>query len=135
MLGAALLFAAMGPTVKIASASLPNAMLMFARSALGLVVLVPWLVRLGPRNLATRHFGEHVVRGLAGLGAMYCFFYAIAHLRLADAVLLNYSLPLFMPFVESVWLRELFPRRLWWGVGLGFLGVVVILRPGPGIFQ
>jgi drug/metabolite transporter (DMT)-like permease len=66
---------------------------------------------------------------------MYCFFYAIAHLRLADAVLLNYSLPLFMPFIERVWLREPFPRRLWWGVGLGFLGVLVILRPGPGIFQ
>jgi drug/metabolite transporter (DMT)-like permease len=135
MVGAALLFAAMGAAVKIASAGLPNAMIVFVRSALGLVALAPWLVRLGPGNLATRHFREHVVRSLAGLGAMYCFFYAIAHLRLADAVLLNYSLPLFMPFVESVWLREPFPRRLWWGVGLGFLGVIVILRPGPGIFQ
>jgi drug/metabolite transporter (DMT)-like permease len=135
MVGSALLFAAMGAAVKIASASLPNAMLVFARSSLGLVALLPWLVRLGPRNLATRHFREHLVRGLAGVGSMYCFFYAIAHLRLADAVLLNYSLPLFMPFIESVWLREPFPRRLWWGVGLGFLGVLVILRPGPGIFQ
>jgi drug/metabolite transporter (DMT)-like permease len=135
MVASALLFAAMGAAVKIASASLPNAMLVFARSALGLVALLPWLVRLGRRNLATRHLREHVLRGLAGLGAMYCFFYAIAHLRLADAVLLNYSLPLFMPFIESVWLHEPFPRRLWWGVGLGFLGVVVILRPGPGIFQ
>jgi drug/metabolite transporter (DMT)-like permease len=135
MVGSALLFAAMGAAVKIASASLPNAMLVFARSSLGLVALLPWLVRLGPRNLATRHLREHVVRGLAGLGAMYCFFYAIAHLRLADAVLLNYSLPLFMPFIESVWLREPFPRRLWWAVGLGFLGVLVILRPGPGIFH
>ncbi len=52
MLGAALLFAAMGAAVKIASASLPNAMLVFARSALGLVVLVPWLVRLGWLNFA-----------------------------------------------------------------------------------
>jgi len=135
MVGSALLFAGMGAAVKIASASLPNAMVVFARSALGLAALLPWLVRLGPRHLATRHFREHVVRGLAGLGAMYCFFYAIAHLRLADAVLLNYSLPLFMPFIESLWLGEPFPRRLWWGVGLGFLGVIVILRPGPGIFQ
>jgi drug/metabolite transporter (DMT)-like permease len=135
MVGSALLFAAMGAAVKLASAGLPNAMLVFARSALGLVALLPWLVRRGPRHLATHHFREHMVRGLAGLGAMYCFFYAIAHLRLADAVVLNYSLPLFMPFIESVWLREPFPRRLWWGVGLGFLGVLVILRPGPGIFQ
>jgi drug/metabolite transporter (DMT)-like permease len=135
MVASTLLFAAMGAAVKIASASLPTAMIVFARSSLGLVALLPWLIRLGPRNLATRHFPEHVVRGLAGVGAMYCFFYAIAHLRLADAVLLNYSLPLFMPFIESAWLGEPFPRRLWWSVGVGFLGVIVILRPGAGIFQ
>jgi drug/metabolite transporter (DMT)-like permease len=135
MVASALLFAGMGAAVKIASTALPNAMIVFARSALGLVALLPWLVRLGPRNLATRHFREHLVRGLAGLAAMYCFFYAIAHLRLADAVLLNYSLPLFTPFIESAWLGEPFPPRLWRSVGLGFLGVLVILRPGPGIFQ
>lgn len=69
MVGSALLFAAMGAAVKVASASLPNAMLVFARSTLGLLALLPWLVRLGPRNLATRHLREHVVRGLAGLAA------------------------------------------------------------------
>jgi len=66
---------------------------------------------------------------------MYCFFYAIAHLRLADAVLLNYSIPLFMPLVENVWLGEPFPRRLWWPIGLGFLGIVLILKPGIGVFR
>jgi len=135
MVASALLFAFMGALVKIAAARLPNTMIVFARSALGLVALVPWLLHGGARNLATRHFREHLVRGLAGLGAMYCFFYAIAHLRLADAVLLYYSLPLFMPFIESAWLGEPFPRRLWWSVGLGFLGVLVILRPGAGIFH
>ena len=74
------------------------------------------------------------MRGLAGLAAMYCFFYALAHLRLADAVLLNYSLPLFMPFIESVWLGEPFPRRPGWP-SLGFLGILLILKPGMEIFQ
>ena len=53
---------------------------------------------------------EHLIRSLAGIASMYCFFYTLAHMRLADAVLLNYSLPIFMPFVESVWLGEEFPR-------------------------
>ena len=108
---------------------------MFFRSAVGLVVLLPWVARLGWRGLGTVHFKEHVIRSLAGLGAMYCFFYAIAHMRLADAVLLNYSLPMFMPFVESLWLGEPFPRRLWSPIGLGFLGVLFILKPGLGVFE
>jgi drug/metabolite transporter (DMT)-like permease len=135
MVVSALLFAGMGLSVKLASARLPNAMVVFFRSALGLVVLVPWLLRQEPGALRTRHLPEHLVRGLAGLGAMYCFFYALAHLRLADAVLLNYSLPLFMPFVESLWLGEPFPRRLWAPIVLGFLGIVLILKPGLGLFQ
>lgn len=135
MVASALLFALMGVAVKIAARTQPNASVVFFRSLFGLLVLLPWAVRLGADGLATRHLREHLVRGVAGLGAMYCFFYAIAHLRLADAVLLNYSLPLFMPFVESAWLREPFPRRLWWPILVGFLGIVLILRPGTGVFR
>jgi drug/metabolite transporter (DMT)-like permease len=78
---------------------------------------------------------EHLIRSLAGIASMYCFFYTLAHMRLADAVLLNYSLPIFIPFVESVWLGEEFPRRLWIPVVVGFLGVIVILRPGSGLME
>jgi drug/metabolite transporter (DMT)-like permease len=66
---------------------------------------------------------------------MYCFFYAIAHLRLADAVLLNQCLPLFLPLVERVWLGEPIPRRLGWVLALGFLGVLLILKPGSDVFS
>lgn len=93
MVAAALLFAAMGAAVKAASRELPNAMVVFFRNAVGFLALLPWLLRGGVANLRTHHFPEHVVRGLAGLAAMFCFFYAIAHLRLADAMLLNQSHP------------------------------------------
>jgi drug/metabolite transporter (DMT)-like permease len=135
MLLAALLFAFMGLAVKLASAYLPNPVVVFFRNALSLLALLPWALRQERGALGTRHLKEHLVRGLAGLMAMYCFFYALAHLRLADAVLLNYSLPLFMPFVESLWLGEPFPRRLWGPVVVGFLGIVMILKPGLGLFQ
>jgi drug/metabolite transporter (DMT)-like permease len=135
MVGSALLFALMGVGVKMAAERLPNTIVVFFRSAVGLLVLLPWVARLGVAGLSTVHFKEHVIRGLAGLGAMYCFFYAIAHMRLADAVLLNYSLPMFMPIVENVWLHEPFPPRLWWPISLGFLGVLFILKPGLGVFE
>ena len=135
MIASALMFALMGAAVKVAARTLPNAQVVFFRSALGLVALLPWTVPLGWRGLKTTRWREHLVRGLAGLGAMYCFFYALAHMRLPEAVLLNYSLPLFMPFVESAWLGEPFPRRMWLAVGVGFAGIVLVLKPGLGLFQ
>lgn len=132
MVLSALLFALMSVAVKVSAATLPNAVVVFFRSSVGLLTLLPWIVGV---DLRTRHLREHLIRSLAGIGSMYCFFYALAHLGLADAVLLNYSLPLFMPFVESAWLGEEFPRRLWTPVLVGFLGVILILRPGTGLVQ
>jgi drug/metabolite transporter (DMT)-like permease len=66
---------------------------------------------------------------------MYCYFYAIAQLGLSEAILLNYSLPLFMPLIARAWLREEVPPRLWRALGLGFLGILLILRPGVGVFR
>jgi drug/metabolite transporter (DMT)-like permease len=135
MVTSAMLFALMGVAVKLAAQTLPNAMVVFFRNGVGLLALAPWLWPLGWDGLRTRHLKEHLVRSLAGLASMYCFFYALAHLRLADAILLNYSIPLFMPFVESAWLGEPFPRRLWRVILLGFAGIVLILKPGLGLFQ
>jgi drug/metabolite transporter (DMT)-like permease len=132
MVVSALLFALMSVAVKIASADLPNVVVVFFRSGFGLLTLLPFIVGV---DLRTSQVREHLIRSLAGIASMYCFFYTLAHMRLADAVLLNYSLPLFMPFVESAWLGEEFPRKLWTPVLVGFLGVIVILRPGSGLMD
>lgn len=132
MVASALLFALMSVAVKFAAATLPNVVVVFFRSGFGLLTLLPFIVGV---DLRTTQVREHLIRSLAGIASMYCFFYTIAHMRLADAVLLNYSLPIFIPFVESAWLGEEFPRRLWIPVMVGFAGVVVILRPGSGLME
>jgi drug/metabolite transporter (DMT)-like permease len=135
MVASALMFAAMSAAVKLASQSLPNTMVVFFRSALGLLALFPLLLRRGLSSLRTEQLPEHLLRGVAGLLSMYCFFLAIARLGLAEAVLLNYSLPLFLPLVERAWLKQPVPPRLWRSLALGFAGVVLVLRPGPGVFR
>src|SRR3989304_2270 len=75
----------------------PTAPIVFFRHFLMLLFLLPWLRREGAGALATRDRRGHLVRGLAGVSAVACYFYAIARLRLADAVLLNQSMPLFVP--------------------------------------
>jgi drug/metabolite transporter (DMT)-like permease len=135
MILASLAFAIMGTCIQICAQSLPNGMVVFFRNLSGLAFLSPILIRGGFDVLRTKHFKEHMFRGAAGLSSMYCFFYAIAHLRLADATLLNYTLPLFIPVVEALWLGEPMAPRLAIPLGLGFLGVAVVLRPGSGLMS
>src|SRR4030095_469018 len=112
MVGAGLLFAAMGAAIKLASRELPNAMVVFSRNAVGLLALTPWLLPGAREGLRTTDLRGPLARGLSGLAAMYCFFYAIAHLRLATAVLLNQSVPLFLPLVGYGRLRRARPAAL-----------------------
>ena len=135
MVASAVLFASMAAAVRVAANELPNAPIVFFRHFIMLVFLLPWLFRQGRHALDTDDFPGHLVRGLAGVSAVACYFYAIARLRLADAVLLNQSMPLFIPLVERAWLRERIPPRLWGVLALGFAGLLLILRPGSGVFQ
>ncbi|PZN34901.1 MAG: EamA/RhaT family transporter [Proteobacteria bacterium] len=135
MVGAAFTLTGMSACVQIASRTLPHAEVVFVRNALALLFLLPWLLRHGLAALRTERPAEHLIRGAAGVASMYCFFYAIAHMRLADAVVLNYTASLFFPLLEAVWLRERMSPRLWWPLLLGFLGVVLVLRPGTDMFQ
>jgi drug/metabolite transporter (DMT)-like permease len=135
MVTAAFLFALMSVMVKLLSHSLPNAMVVFLRSGLSLLVLLPPILRRGLARVRTQHLREHVVRGAVGMAAMYCFFFVIAKLGLAEALLLNYSLPLFIPLVERAWLGEPTPPGIWRPLAIGLLGLVFILKPGLGLFQ
>lgn len=130
---ASFLFAVMGACVKVASQDLPNREVVFFRNALGLLVLLPWVWRWGFHRLSTQNFSMHLTRSLVGLSAMYCFFYSIRHMRLADVTLLNYTTPLFLPVIAQVWLNEKIPAGLWIDLGIGFMGVAVLLGPGSDL--
>ncbi len=135
VLGAALLFAIMGALVKTVSEQLPSTQVVFFRNALGLVALLPWLLRGGVAGLRTHNLRLHLWRSLSGITAMYCFFHALAHLPLAQAVLLNYTAPLFIPPIAALLLREPFPWAVRWAVLVGFAGIALILKPGSMHFD
>ncbi|MEX2515660.1 MAG: DMT family transporter [Gammaproteobacteria bacterium] len=133
---AALMFAIMGLAVRYASTSLGTEMIVFLRTSLGLLVLLPWLLRHeGWRHLHTRRLPEHLFRAVTGLSAMYCFFYALAHLQLAEAIILNYSSPLFIAVFALIWLGERASRMLIVALLVGFAGVGLIVKPGDGVWS
>lgn len=124
------LFVSMGAASKLASATLPNESVVFFRNLLGTLLLLPWLLRYGIGHLATRHFRFHLLRAVAGLSAMYCFFYTLANMPLAEAVLFKLTSPLYIPLIALFWLAEPITGKVRWAVLLGFFGVALVLRPG-----
>lgn len=136
-MGAAAAFSLMGALVKGAAAGLPNEMLVFLRNAFALVFMLPWLLRLRPGGLRTTRaaLGYHLLRAATGLAAMYLFFHAIAALPLAEAMLLNQTAALFIPFIALLWLKERFGWRLLAALLIGFLGVALILKPGAALIR
>lgn len=133
---AGLMFAAMGTGVKVVSGELPNTAVVFLRNAFAVAFFLPWLLRGdGIRRLRTNQFPVHLLRSVAGLIAIYCFFFTISRLRLADAVLLNYTVPLFMPLIARVWLKEEWNRTMLLPVALGFTGVAFIVKPSGGLID
>jgi len=125
---AVLFFASMGASIRFVSEDLNNPMVVFARNLVGLLVLLPWLLH-GDNRFKTQVPHLHLLRGLAGVSAMYCFFYAIANLPLANAMLLKLTAPLFIPFVALFWLKEQFTWHVIAALVIGFTGVAIMLGP------
>ena len=89
----ALLFAFMGAGIREISGSVNNESIVFFRNLIGVLFFLPMILVSGIQPLKTAHLKSHLWRATYGLAAMYCFFYAIAHLPLADAMLFTYSAP------------------------------------------
>jgi drug/metabolite transporter (DMT)-like permease len=102
----------------------------FLRNVFALAFMLPWLVRHGRVGLRTQRLNMHLWRAAVGLVAMLTWFSAIAYLPLAEAVALNFTVPLFATAGAALFLGEAVRARRWTATAVGFLGVVVILRPG-----
>lgn len=136
VLAAGMLFAGVGALVKAASAELPTEVVVFFRNAVAGVAFLPYLMARRPRlSLKTGCPQLHLLRAAAGLSAMYCFFLALKLLPMADAMLLNYTTPIFIPIIEWFWLKEPVGLKTKMAVITGFIGIVLILKPGFGLFQ
>ena len=126
MTAAAFAMALVGTSVKWATEGLPSGTVVFFRNLFGLAVLLPVVFRPGAISLKTDFLRFHLLRAAFGLCAMFSYFYAIDHLALGKAVMLNFTSPLFIPIIARVWLKEKITPRIIGAVLVGFIGVVFI---------
>ena len=139
MLASTVAFALMAICIRLASQTEPTWEVAFFRNAFGLLSLLPillWPILRQPEPL--QRFREHVrttqlpryvVRCAVGILSMFCGFWAIANLPLAQAISLAYSSPIFITIAAVLWLGERVRLRRWLAVTAGFIGVLVIVQP------
>lgn len=123
MIAAAFAMALVGTSVKWATQGLPSPIVVFFRNLFGLLVLIPIVTKPGAISLKTNVLSFHILRATFGLCAMYSYFFAINHLPLGKAVMLNFTSPLFIPVIARIWLKEPITPRIVGAVLIGFVGV------------
>lgn len=124
-----LFFTSMGMIIKTLGENIPSYQLVFYRNIFAVVILAPFLFRQRLTHVKTKRLGMHLIRSISGLMAMYCFFYALANIELANAMLLKLTGPLFIPIIAIVWIGEHVSMKTVLGIVIGFAGVVVFLNP------
>ena len=130
---AAVFYSLMILCVKLAKES-PVAVTVFIRFLIGLLFLLPTLLKKRFR-FRVHHLRKHLVRDLSGVVALYCFFYAAEQIPLVNATTLANTGPLFVPLVILIVLKQLIPKKRMLGLCLGFVGVLVVLRPTGATLQ
>ncbi len=130
MLASTLGFSAMYALIRHVSADLHPIQIAFFRSCFGLVVFLPWFVRFGLGPLRTRHLKLHALRAALNVSAMFAFFTALSLTPMAQVMALGFTAPIFAAVLGVAMLGEVFRLRRWSATICGFLGILVILRPG-----
>ena len=128
-----IMFSAMTAVVKFLGGTFDSFQLAFFRALFGLFAVLPFFLSHGLGLVRTQRLGLHLLRALGGSFAMLCGFYAITHLPLADAVSISYARALFLIPLAVLFLGEVVRLRRWTATAVGFVGVVIMLRPGGEI--
>ncbi|MEI7613142.1 MAG: DMT family transporter [Betaproteobacteria bacterium] len=128
MIVASFCFACMGVCVKLASDAFSATEIVFYRSIISLCFMLG-VVHVRRVRLRTPHWKFHLTRSASGFISLICFFNAISLLPLATAVTFSYTSPLFLA-LALVWMGKM-PLRIsvLGALALGFVGVVLLLRP------
>ena len=136
MLLSVILFSMMDATVKWLGGTYPTHQIMFFRC---LVAMIPLAIIIYTRGgisiLKTQQAGMHILRSVLGISAMGFAFYAFSLMRLADAISILHTTPLFMTALSVLILSEKVGIHRWLAVIAGFAGMLIVVRPGEGMLE
>ena len=135
LMAAAAGFSVMVLLVKMAGERLHVTQILLVRQAIMMLIVMPSVLNHFPGCLKTKRLDLQIMRVVFALVAMLCGFYSIIHMPLADAVAIGFAKSFFVT-IFAIWLlKEVVGIRRWAAVGVGFIGVIVMMRPGSEGFD
>jgi drug/metabolite transporter (DMT)-like permease len=136
MISATVLFAGSSAASKWLVAKYPVGEVLFSRSATSLVgACLAILPYAGFAVFRTRRPGAHLMRGMSQASSQAFLLIAFSLMPLASAVAINFSAPLFATIAAVIFLKEPVGAVRWGALIVGFMGVLLVVRPGADTFQ
>jgi drug/metabolite transporter (DMT)-like permease len=136
MLGASVMFAISNALSKWVVAIYPVGEVMFSRSLSSLIVCSAFMLPMtGFSVFATKRPRDHIARGLSQAISQTFTVLAFSLMPLAGAVAINFSAPLFSALISVLWLKERAGAARWGTLLAGFIGVLIVVKPGADSFQ
>ena len=135
LMAAALFFVAMVAMIKLLGQKYHITQVLLVRQLVMTVIIAPAIWRDFPAALSTAHPRLQLIRIAFAMVAMLAGFTAVVHLKLADATALGFAKSFFVTIFAVIILKETVGLRRWMAVAVGFLGVMIMLRPGTDAFS
>lgn len=104
--------------------------LVFFRNLFALLILSPVFLRHGFGIMRTTHLRHHLTRGVFQVGSMTLFFLGISMTPLAEVSALNFIVPIIVTILAGFTLGEKVGMNRWLAVAGGFIGAMIVIRPG-----
>ncbi len=128
-------FAAADTQAKLLTASFHPMQIVWTRQIGLLAAVLVLLMMKGPSILSTRHPGLQVLRGILAVCSATAFIFALRFVPLADAVAVTFVAPFMVTIMGALLLGEKVGIHRWSAVTIGFMGTLIVIRPGLGVLH
>ena len=130
MIFAGLCWTIMTILVRQLSADYSSFEILFFRNLVAVCILLPLSIRRGFSSLKTQRLPLHCLRAFLSYVGVLLLFYGVANIPLPDVTALSFTQPLFVVLLAALILKESVNGACWAAVIAGFIGLLVIVRPG-----
>ena len=134
-IGATLFGSFMGAGVKLLSNELHPIIICFYRCLMGLIIITPFVARNNFKALQTDNMRLQIFRAIINIISMICWFSAIGMMHFEKATALGFTTPLFTTVLAVLVLGEVIRFHRTAALLLGFIGILIIIRPGYMPFE
>ena len=135
MTAATSLWAVMSALIRYIATNIHPFEVAFFRTVVAAAIMAPYMVQARTGLFPRHHRGLYFFRAIVHEGAMLTWFLALTLVPLMDATALYFTAPFFATILAVFILKERVSRARWAAVGVGFLGAMLVTKPGAGMFD